>query len=325
MKKGYLSIDLGGTNIAAAVADESMALIGEASVPTESHIGPEGVIQRIGDCAENICREHGIQPLGLGIGVPGLADIGKGCTLFLPNLPTQWRDVDVAVPLSERLGCPVGLLNDARMAALGELRFGAGRDDDDLTFVFFTLGTGVGGGIAIDGKLRLGPLGAAAELGHQTVDPNGPLCGCGNRGCLETLASGTVLVGKGAWLVTSGRAPNLRDRIGGDLNRLTPFEMAAAADEGDEAVRDAIIEAARYIGIGAANVITTIHPDLVVLGGGVAKLGDLLFETVRETVQERVGMFPTDAIRIEPSVLGNQAGVWGGLALAKEVGRRAKG
>jgi glucokinase len=255
----------------------------------------------------------------LGIGVPGLVEIEKGRTLFLPNLPTQWRGIEVAAPLATRLGCPVSLLNDARMAALGELRFGAGKDDDDLTFVFFTLGTGVGGGIAIDGKLRLGPLGAAAELGHQMILPDGPRCGCGSRGCLETLASGPALIGKGAWLVKCGRAPILRDRIEGDLNRLTPFEMAAAAEEGDEAVEEVLIEAARYIGIGAANVITAIHPELVVLGGGVAKLGDVLFDTVRQTVKERVGMFPTDDIRIEPSQLGDKAGVWGGLALARDA------
>lgn len=319
MNKGYLSIDLGGTNIACAVADEDMALLGETTVPTESHRGPEGVIERIGDIVSASCRDHGLEPLGLGIGVPGLADIEAGEVLFLPNLPTQWRGVPVVKPLSDRLGCPVALLNDARMAALGELRFGAGRVGAP-TFAFFTVGTGIGGGIAIDGKLRLGPLGAAAELGHQTILPDGPACGCGNRGCLETLASAPALIGKGAWLIRSGRAPILHDRVEGDLNRVTPAEMAAAAAAGEESVREVLVDAARFLGIGVANVITTIHPDLVVIGGGMAKLGDdFLFNPIRETVRERVRMFPPGDVRIEPSQLGDKAGTWGGLALAREI------
>lgn len=316
-RNAFVSIDLGGTNIACALADEAMNLLGESSVPTESHRGPTGVIERIGEAVEGLCGEHDATPIGLGIGVPGLADIHTGRTLFLPNLPTQWRGVAVAEPLSARLGCPVSLLNDARMAALGELTFGAGRSGAP-TFVFFTLGTGIGGGIAIDGKLRLGPLGAAAELGHQTILPDGPVCGCGNRGCLETLASGPALIGKGAWLVRCGRAPKLRERIDGDLARLTPFEMVSAANDGDDAVREAIVEAARYLGIGVANLAIALHPDLIVLGGGVAKMGALLFDTVRQTVKERVRMFPAESVRIEPSELEDRAGIWGGLALARD-------
>jgi len=315
--RGYVSVDLGGTNIACAVADEAMNLLGESKTPTESHLGPEGVLERIVTAVEELCRENEIEPCGIGLGVPGLADLSSGKTLFLPNLPTQWRQVPVTAPLGERLGCPVSLLNDARMAALGELVFGAGKGDENLTFAFFTIGTGIGGGIAIDGKLRLGPLGAAAELGHQTIDPDGPLCGCGNRGCLEAVASGTALVGKGAWLVRSGRASRLRELCEGDLNRITPFLMVDAAAEGDDAVGDVIREAGEAIGIGVANVATVLHPELVVLGGGVAKMGDLLLRHVRETVDRRVGMFPPETVRIETSVLGEMAGTWGGLALAR--------
>lgn len=316
MKEGYVSVDLGGTNIALAVADRSMSLLGESKVPTESHLGPEGVIDRIGGAVEDLCAEHGVKPVGLGIGVPGLADIREGRTLFLPNLPTQWRDVPVSGPLSKRLDCSVSLLNDARMAALGELKFGAGKGFADLTFAFFTIGTGIGGGIAIDGKLRLGPLGAAAELGHQTILPDGPSCGCGGRGCLEALASGTAIVGKGAWLVRSGRAPVLRKLIEGDLNRVTPFVMVEAAEAGDESVRNAIEEAATYLGIGVANVATILHPELIVLGGGVARMGEILFETVQKVVDERIGMFPPETVKIAASELGDGAGTWGGLALA---------
>lgn len=318
MKDGLVSIDLGGTNIACAVTDSGLNLVAQCSAPTQSHLGPERVIARIGDLIETTCSQNDIRPVAIGIGVPGLADIEFGTTLFLPNLPTQWRNVPVVDPIEKRFKCRATLLNDARMAALGELRFGAGKQNVS-TFVFFTLGTGIGGGVAIDGELRRGPLGAAGELGHQTILPDGPLCGCGNRGCLETLASGTALIGKAAWLIQSGRAPLLKELVSGDLNQITPIAMADAAADGDEAVLDAIEEAAGYLGIGVANAIVTLHPELIVLGGGVAKIGDMLFDKVRETVRQRVHMFPADSIRIEPSQLEDRAGAWGGIALAAEL------
>jgi glucokinase len=181
---------------------------------------------------------------------------------------------------------------------------------------FFSLGTGIGGGLAIDGRVRLGPLGAAGELGHQTILPHGPLCGCGNYGCLETLASGTAMVAEGVRLMKIGLAPELHRRVAGDVGRVTPKEMAAAAQNGDDAVRDAITRAAGYLGIGVANVVTILHPDLVVLGGGVAEMGDILLEPVRSELQKRVGMFPTDGVRVERSMLGDKAGLLGAVALA---------
>ena len=186
--------------------------------------------------------------------------------------------------------------------------------------LFFALGTGVGGGVVVDGNLRLGPLGAAGELGHQTILPDGPLCGCGNRGCLETLASGPALAAEGVRLMRSGLAPRLRELTEGSLDRITPREMAAAAQAGDEAVRHAIVRAAGYLGIGVANLVTALHPELVVLGGGVAAIGPLLFDTVRAVVRERVRMFPADGIRIEPSLLEDKAGLYGAIALAARRG-----
>jgi glucokinase len=172
----------------------------------------------------------------------------------------------------------------------------------------------------VDGQLRLGPLGAAGELGHQTILPNGPRCGCGNDGCLETLASGPAITAQGVWLMLSGRAPQLYEIVAGDPGGVTPKEMTLAAEAGDTEVREALIRAARYVGIGVANVVTILHPDLVVLGGGVAEIGDLLFDTVREVVRNRVGMFPTGGVRIERSQLGADAGMLGGIALAVQQG-----
>jgi len=252
--------------------------------------------------------------------VPGLADVRRGLTKFLPNLPTQWRDVPVRDLLEPKVRCPVFLLNDVRMATLGELTFGHGRARPSATMVFFAVGTGIGGGVAVDGKLRLGPLGAAGELGHQIILPDGPRCGCGNRGCLETLASGPAIAAEGIRLMQSGLAPRLHELVGGDASRVTAREMAAAAQAGDKNVEEAIARAAEYLGIGVVNTVVVLHPDLVVIGGGVARLGELLLEPIRRTIRQRVGMFPTDGVEVRTSLLGEMAGTLGGVALAMKGG-----
>jgi glucokinase len=310
----FASADLGGTKIACALADAAGRVVGERQVPTLSHEGPPAVLDRIAGLVRALAAEAGVQPAALGLGVPGLADLQHGRTRFLPNLPGHWRDVPVRDHLEPQLGCPVYLLNDVRMATLGELTFGHGRTAN--TMAFFALGTGVGGGVVVDGRLRLGPLGAAGELGHQTVAENGPRCGCGNRGCLEVFASGPAIAAEGVRLMLMGQTPQLHALVGGNAAAVTTREMARAAADGDAAVREAIERAARYLGLGVANVVTVLHPDLVVLGGGVAEIGPLLFDTVRATVRERVGMFPTDDVEIKPSLLGDKAGVLGGIALA---------
>ena len=314
----YASVDLGGTNIAGIFAGGDGRVVCERKVPTQSHEGPEAVLNRVAQLVNGLARESGGRPVALGMGVPGLADLQRGVTKFLPNLPTQWRDVPVRDVLSPQVGCPVYLLNDVRMATLGELVFGHGRTA--RTMVFFALGTGIGGGVAVDGKLRLGPLGAAGELGHQTILPDGPRCGCGSHGCLEALASGPALAAEGVRLMLSGQAPKLHELVRGEASAVTPKEMAAAAEAGDLAIQEAIVRAAGYLGIAVANVVTILHPDLVVLGGGVAAIGPLLFDTVRRTVRERVRMFPTDDVEIKPSLLGEQAGALGGIALAMQGG-----
>jgi len=314
----YASVDLGGTNIKCAYGDESGRIICSDSMPTHSHEGQRGVIDRIAALVNALSRQAGSRPAALGMGCPGLVDLKNGITRFLPNLPTQWRDVPVREILSPQVECPVYLLNDVRTATLGELTFGHGRTGS--TMAFFALGTGVGGGIAIDGKLRLGPLGAAGELGHQIILPDGPRCGCGNRGCLETLASGPAISAEGVRLMQTGLAPRLYEICHGEASQVTTREMADAARAGDELVREAIVRAAEYLGIGIVNLIVTLHPDLIILGGGVSQIGDLLFENVRRTIHERVHMLPTEGIEVKPSLLGEHAGTLGGIALAMKGG-----
>ncbi len=319
MQEVLASVDLGGTNIKCVLATPDGQVLARDSKPTESHLGPEGVLDRIAKLVQELSSTAGVQPAALGMGVPGLADLKNGVTKFLPNMPTQWKDVPVRELLSPKLnGCPVYLLNDVRMATLGELVYGHGREAD--TLVFLALGTGIGGGVVIEKKLRVGPVGAAGELGHLCVLPNCPRCGCGSQGCLETLASGPAITAEGVRLLLSGQAPKLYELVQGDAGKVTPKEMAEAAAQGDEAVRTAIVRAARFLGIGIAQVVTTLHPDMVVLGGGVANIGSLLFETVRDTLRERVKMVPVDQIKIVKSKLGDQAGALGGIALAARRG-----
>jgi glucokinase len=302
----YAGIDLGGTNIAAALGTADGSLVARRSAPTNSHEGPHSVLARIAA----LVRELGGNPAAVGVGVPGDLDLERGRSLFLPNFPTQWRDVPVVEPLRRALDCPVYILNDARLATLGEARYGRGRTSRSM--VLFTLGTGIGGGVVIDGRLRI----TGGEIGHQTVAPDGPRCGCGNCGCVEALASGPALVGEAARLMRSGQAPHLAELTGGNLDAITPREMAQSSDP---AVREAIVRAGRYLGIAAANLVTSLRPELLVFGGGVSAI-DLLLDTIREEVRARVRMFPVDDVRVERSVLGDQAGVYGGIALAAEGG-----
>ena len=318
MAELYAGIDLGGTTLVGAIAGTDGRIVAERSMPTESHRGPQAVLDTAADLVNALADSVGARVAAVGMGVPGLVDLRAGVTKFLPNLPTQWRDVAVREILSPRLGCEVYLLNDVRTATLGELTFGHGKQAD--TMLFFALGTGIGGGVVVNRVLRLGPLGAAGELGHQTILPDGPRCGCGNRGCLEALASAPAIAAEGVRLLLSGQAPKLQEIVDGDAGRVTTKEMAQAATQGDQRVAEAITRAAEYLGIGVANAITILHPDLVVLGGGAAAMGELLFDPVRKTVARRVNMFPVDTIRIEPSMLGDRAGVLGAVALAMKGG-----
>ena len=315
----YAAIDLGGTTITAALAEGSGKIVAERTSATDSHEGPDGVLKRIARLINELAATAGRTPLALGMGVPGLVDFARGRTLFLPNLVTQWRNVAVAEVLAPLVGCPVYLLNDARAATLGELVFGHGRAAG--TMVFYTLGTGIGGGIVVDGKLRLGAVGAAGELGHQTVMVDGPLCGCGNRGCIETLAAAPAVTGEGVRLMRSGLAPKLWELARGGASAVNPKLMMEAAEAGDGNVREAILRALRYLGIGAANMVVALHPELIVYGGGMAAIGDLLTETVRAVILDRVRMFPPDDVRVERSILGERAGILGGIALAMKEGK----
>lgn len=307
-------IDLGGTKILVVAGTSTGRILGDARIDTQPAAGPADAFDRIVQVLERVAHQTQTEPSAIGVGVPGLVDPTKGIIEFLPNLPKQWSGFPAAEFLTQRTGKPAFLLNDARLAALGEYRFGADHTSRDMLVV--TVGTGIGGGLILDGRLRLGVCGAAGEIGHTTILPDGPACSCGSRGCLETLVSGPALSAKGVSLARTGAAPRLAALVEGNWAQITPKEMAIAAGQGDDAVAAAIDEAARYLGFGIANAVTLTAVEQVVICGGVAALGELLLGPVRAAVRERVRMFLAERVHIACSSLGDRVGALGALALA---------
>lgn len=314
----FAGVDLGGTTITAGIGTARGKILLQKTIDTLSSKGPHDVLARMAQLVLALQAETKTKCKAVGVGIPGLLDLKQGTTLFLPNLATQWRNIPVVDILGRALGIPVRILNDVRTATLGEMCFGAGKNVQGM--LFFSIGTGIGGGVVTHGRLLLGPLGSAGEIGHQTVLPEGPLCGCGNFGCLEAIASGPALIAEGIRLWKLGLAPNLMNLCNHELEKVSPLTMAQSVEQGDHMVAQAIQRAATFLGIGVANLVTSLHPDLVVLGGGVSRMGNLLVSPVLVEIQKRVRMFPTNGIRVECSKLVDGAGLLGAIALAAGVG-----
>ncbi|HEY5902405.1 MAG TPA: ROK family protein [Anaerolineales bacterium] len=312
MKK-YIGCDLGGTNLRAAIVDvETGNVLRHMSIPTLAREGHEAVMRRMAGLFIQLIEAAGMQAGdigGIGIGVPGVLDLDKGETLFLPNLAGTWPHVPLRDTIAALTGIPTGLLNDVRSITYGEWRFGAGRGVD--TLAVFAIGTGIGGGLVINGQLHLGIGGTGAELGHTMIDFNGPACGCGNRGCLEAYASGPAIAAAGMKAVSQGMTTRIAELCEGDLNRITPELIATGARDGDAVAMDIYEKAGFYIGIAAANTCVALGPRRVIIGGGVARAGDLLLEPIRRTLSERVRVMPIEQVVVVPSQLGDNAGVIG--------------
>jgi glucokinase len=309
----FVGVDLGGTNLRAAVVDITTGHIEKVlKVRTPSQGGPAMVIDAIVELVGQVLSACGFasgQIGGVGVGIPGLIDLERGVALLLPNIPGDWPHVLLRDVLGERLGINVSLINDVRAMTIAEWTFGAGRGVD--TLACYAIGTGIGGGVVIDGQLHLGLSGSAGELGHQIVELNGLPCNCGGRGCLEMYASGPAIAARAAQAVIQRRPTRIAELAGNDLNRVTVALVLQAAREGD-AVANAILEqAGAYIGIAVSNTILTICPRKVVFGGGVMAASELLLAPIRRTVCERVFLAPAQHVEIVPAQLGDDAGLIG--------------
>ena len=312
-----IGIDIGGTKILGIRTDEHGTVLKQVRRPTEAAEGLEPVLGRIIDIIRELTPPEGVDAIG--VGVPGPLDPAKGEVYNPPNLP-GWNTVPLCQIVRDRLqvpeGVPVALVNDANGAALAEFKFGAGAHKGLKHLVYFTISTGIGGGVITNGKLLLGASGMAAELGHIVLDINGPECGCGGYGHFEALASGTALAKEAARLVEDRRETSMVSMVGGDPSEVKAETVVQAAQEGDQVARQLMEREGMLVAAGVVTAIHAFNPEIVVLGGGVTNAGDILFDTVRPAVE--AGLMPAyrGTYEIVPAALGDISGALGAVAAA---------
>lgn len=325
IRRVYLGVDIGGTNIRAGVVDEFGHILGEARLPSLAETGLRQAVERSAEAAMSAAEHAGIslqQISAIGVGVPGALRSREGVCVYSPNF-TDSRNVPILTPIRQALGIPTFVLNDVAVQTLGEHQYGAGRDYSHM--VMITLGTGIGGGAIIDGELRIGSTEGFAEVGHMTIEPNGPFCGCGNRGCWEALCGRDAIVRGAVTRIQRGQKTAIAEMVDYRLGSITPALIAHSAEQGDRVAIEVLAEVGQYLGIGIANLIQLYNPEVLVIGGGIAQAGRWLFEPILRTVRARAHMVPASTCRILPAQLGDDAGVVGASVLAaRELGRLAE-
>jgi len=313
----FVGIDLGGTNIKLGCFDSQLKLIGKTAVATGADMGPGAVVERIGETTEKLLADNGLSSEVIeaaGIGAPGPLSIAEGVIIASPNLPL-FKDVPLRKMLSERLGTPVILDNDANAACWGEFVLGAGKGVRDM--VFFTLGTGIGGGIISDGKLMHGWCDNAAELGHIIIYPDGRLCNCGQKGCVEAYASANSTAERAVEAIKAGAQSSLKKVLDeeGTITSKDVYEHLAA---GDELARQITDETARALAIVCVNVLHAVEPKRIVFAGGMIAAGEVLLNRIKDYFNEQIWSLKKEAVEICFATLGEDAGIIGAAALAKQ-------
>ena len=306
-------IDVGGTKIAGGVVDLDGTVLEELRDESPA-TDADAIETAIGSLVSQLSQRHRIEAVG--VGAAGYIDKSRSVVMFAPNL--AWRDLDLKADLEKRLELPVVVENDANAAAWGEFRYGAGADVDDLLLV--TVGTGVGGGVVLDGSLYRGAFGVGAEVGHMRVVPDGILCGCGNHGCLEVYGSGTALVREARAAARGGSllARELLDRAGGDADAITGPLVTEVAREGDAFARELLADLGKWLGEGIASLTAVLDPAVVVIGGGVSAADELLLDPIRAAFAAQLtGRGHRPMLDIRRATLGNRAGLIGAADLAR--------
>ena len=304
-----IGVDIGGTKIAAAVVSPEGRILNEVRYPTQA-VPPNRLVKTIADAITEVKADYEVG--GACLAVPGFVLAAENKVIFAPNLH-EIENIRLDEEMGGRTGLSVTVENDANAAAWGEFRFGAGKDVDHQVFV--TLGTGVGGGVIMHGVLLRGAQGAGGELGHVTIDPTGPRCGCGNHGCLEALASGTAIQRRAREVANEmpssalGRLAADRQVLGEDVTRL--------AQEGDEAALRVLRETGVWLGIGLAGFVNIFNPEVIAIGGGASRAGELILEHSRKEVHLRARSPSRDLVQIKEATLGPESGVLGAAALAR--------
>jgi glucokinase len=308
-----IGIDVGGTNVKIALVEDGK-IIYSNTVPTYANMGYEYTINNIKETIKTLMKETNTTSKdieGIGFDFPGQVDYKTGVVKLAPNIP-GWVNVPIAKMIEDEFHIPTRIDNDVRCAALGELKYGAGKGCEN--FVCITVGTGIGSGLVINGQLVRGAANAAGEIGHIKLQINGgPICGCGDTGCLEAFASGPSIVAMANEYLKGGKSAKFRE-LAGD-GEITPYIVAKAAEAGDPVAKRIFEIIGEYVGMGLVSVINLLNPEKVIIGGGVAESGELLLEPIRRTIQARAMVVARNSVEIVPAQLGNSAGVIGASML----------
>ena len=312
MTKNRIGIDVGGTNVKIALVDDKGSILYSNSVPTRAEMGYEYTVNNIKQAIRDLMSETKVTNIeGIGFDFPGQIDYKNGIVRLAPNIP-GWVNIPIAKIIEDEFKIPTRIDNDVHCAALGELNFGAGKGCEN--FICMTVGTGIGSGIVINGKLVRGASNAAGELGHIKLQMHeGPLCGCGDHGCLEAFASGPSIVAMAEEYILGGKSTKFRELASG--GEITPFIVAEAAKQGDPVARRIFVRIGEYIGFGLSSVVNLLNPEKIIIGGGVADAGDILLDPIKETIKKRAMVVAGSAVEIVPAKLGNTAGVIGASLL----------
>ena len=321
IQRYIVGLDLGGTNIVCgAMTEDGSRQFAMRTEPTRALQGAEAVVDRIARNIEVVIAETIAETgakrsdfLGIGIGSPGPLDRARGVVLITPNL--GWQNFPLRDEIVNRVGLPATLDNDANCATLGEWWLGAGRGANNV--VGITIGTGIGGGIILDGKLFHGASDVAGELGHTTIDSTGRRCKCGNYGCLEAYASGPAIADRAREALAGAEASVLIEMVGGQLDLITAQTVYDAALKDDSLAREVVRDTARFLGAGIANMLNILNPNVVVVMGGVTAAGDALMDPLRAEVRRRAFRPAVDACEIVLGTLPGTAGVVGAIATFK--------
>ncbi len=304
-----IGVDLGGTNVNSAVVDDGGRISHRAWQSISGSRTAGEVIDRLVTCVEMTMDSCGRgRVAGVGVGTPGLIPEDSGIVVYAPNVP-EWVDLPLQSILRERLGLPVTIENDANAAAIGEHWVGAAAGKANV--ICITLGTGVGGAIIMNNEVWRGSNGAGGEIGHMTVVENGRMCGCGAPGCLEAYASATAIAEQARELVHGRRKSVLREMSGGNLDRIDAAMVAEAAGQGDDTAREVMHRSATLLGTAVSSLTNLLNPELIVIGGGVIKAGDLIFNPIGAEVARRAYKWSAGILRIVPAKLGDDAGIIG--------------
>lgn len=309
-----IGIDVGGTNVKIALVDDKGMIGYSNSVPTHAELGYEYTVNNIKQAIYDLLKETKLTTKdiqGIGFGFPGQIDYTNGVVLNAPNIP-GWTNVPIAKMIEDEFDIPTRVDNDVRCAALGELNYGAGKGCQNL--ICITVGTGIGSGLIINGKIVRGASNAAGEIGHIKLQMHdGPICGCGDTGCLEAFASGPAIVAMAEDYIKGGKSTKFREIANG--NPLTPYIVCQAAKAGDPVAQRIFAIIGEYIGIGMAGVVNLLNPERIIVGGGVADAGELLINPLITALKSRAMKVAGATVEVIPAQLGNTAGVIGASLL----------